>query len=167
MTTLGMCYKLTVPRNASARDFYFMRLALEEARKGALRGEVPVGAAVAKSDVLVASARNRREELKDPTAHAEILVLREASYELGDWRLEGCVLYVTLEPCLMCAGAILQTRIKRVLYSAQDPRGGACGSVYDLLNDGRVSPRREVVGGILEEESSELLRSFFCSRREA
>lgn len=144
-----------------------MRLALEEARKGALRGEVPVGAVVTRDDALVASARNRREELKDPTAHAEILVLREASYELGDWRLEGCVLYVTLEPCLMCAGAILQTRIKRVLYGAQDPKGGACGSVYDLLNDGRVSPRREVVGGILEEESSELLRSFFCSRRKA
>jgi tRNA(adenine34) deaminase len=144
-----------------------MRLALEEARKGVFRGEVPVGAVVTRDDALVASARNRREELKDPTAHAEILVLREASYELGDWRLEGCVLYVTLEPCLMCAGAILQTRIKRVLYGAQDPKGGACGSIYDLLNDGRVSPRREVVGGVLEEESSELLRSFFYSRRKA
>ncbi len=144
-----------------------MRLALEEARKGVFRGEVPVGAVVTRNDALVASARNRREELKDPTAHAEILVLREASYELGDWRLEGCVLYVTLEPCLMCAGAILQTRIKRVLYGAQDPKGGACGSIYDLLNDGRVSPRREVVGGVLEEESSELLRSFFYSRRKA
>jgi tRNA(adenine34) deaminase len=144
-----------------------MRLALEEARKGVFRGEVPVGAVVTRDDALVASARNRREEMKDPTAHAEILVLREASYELGDWRLEGCVLYVTLEPCLMCAGAILQTRIKRVLYGAQDPKGGACGSVYDLLNDGRVSPRREVVGGVLEEEGSELLRSFFCSRRKA
>nr|WP_232619080.1 tRNA adenosine(34) deaminase TadA [Acetomicrobium sp. S15 = DSM 107314] len=158
---------MTVPRNASARDLYFMRLALEEARKGVFRGEVPVGAVVTRNDALVASARNRREELKDPTAHAEILVLREASYELGDWRLEGCVLYVTLEPCLMCAGAILQTRIKRVLYGAQDPKGGACGSIYDLLNDGRVSPRREVVGGVLEEESSELLRSFFYSRRKA
>ncbi|WP_342449247.1 tRNA adenosine(34) deaminase TadA [Acetomicrobium sp. S15 = DSM 107314] len=156
-----------MPRNASARDLYFMRLALEEARKGVFRGEVPVGAVVTRNDALVASARNRREELKDPTAHAEILVLREASYELGDWRLEGCVLYVTLEPCLMCAGAILQTRIKRVLYGAQDPKGGACGSIYDLLNDGRVSPRREVVGGVLEEESSELLRSFFYSRRKA
>jgi tRNA(adenine34) deaminase len=144
-----------------------MRLALEEARKGVFRGEVPVGAVVTRDDALVASARNRREEMKDPTAHAEILVLREASYELGDWRLEGCVLYVTLEPCLMCAGAILQTRIKRVLYGAQDPKGGACGSVYDLLNDGRVSPRREVVGGVLEEEGSELLRSFFYSRRKA
>jgi tRNA(adenine34) deaminase len=144
-----------------------MRLALEEARKGVFRGEVPVGAVVTRDDALVASARNRREELKDPTAHAEILVLREASCELGDWRLEGCVLYVTLEPCLMCAGAILQTRIKRVLYGAQDPKGGACGSVYDLLNDGRVSPRREVVGGVLEEEGSELLRSFFYSRRKA
>jgi tRNA(adenine34) deaminase len=144
-----------------------MRLALEEARKGVFRGEVPVGAVVTRDDALVASARNRREELKDPTAHAEILVLREASYELGDWRLEGCVLYVTLEPCLMCAGAILQTRIRRVLYGAQDPKGGACGSIYDLLNDGRVSPRREVVGGVLEEEGSELLRSFFYSRRKA
>lgn len=144
-----------------------MRLALEEARKGASRGEVPVGATVAVGDVLIASAHNRREELKDPTAHAEILALREASCELGDWRLEGCVLYVTLEPCLMCAGAILQTRIKRVVYGAHDPKGGACGSVYDLLSDGRVSPRREVVGGVLEEESGELLRGFFYSRRKA
>lgn len=147
------------------RDFHFMRVALEEAKKAALRGEVPVGAAIAKGELLVASACNRREELKDPTAHAEILVLREASRKLGDWRLEGCILYVTLEPCLMCAGAVLQTRIECVLYGAPDPKGGACGSVYDLLKDGRISPRREVIGGVLGEESGELLRSFFRSRR--
>ncbi len=146
-------------------DFeHFMHLALEEAR---LAGEeVPVGAVlVSKEGQVLSSAHNQREFKSDPTSHAEIEVIRSASSGLNEWRLEGTTLFVTLEPCVMCAGAILAARIPRVVFGAWDGRVGAAGSVYDVLRDSRVGKPVEVVSGVLENECSELLKEFFASKR--
>ncbi len=143
-----------------------MRRALELATAAAAAGEVPVGAVVcARDGRIVGEGRNLREESHDPTDHAEIVALREAASALGAWNLEDHTLVVTLEPCLMCAGAILQSRISRVVFGAWDEKAGAAGSMYDVLRDRRLPHRAEVVGGVQEPTASALLRAFFTSRR--
>ena len=142
-----------------------MRIALEEARTAARRGEVPVGAVLVRDDETIARDHNRRDETGDPTAHAEILVLREAGEKAGDWRLDGATLYVTLEPCPMCAGAIVLARVSTVVIGASDPAAGAAGSAYNILEDGRLNHRVEVIAGIMETECSALLQEFFDGLR--
>lgn len=147
-------------------DEQYMELALRQAEDAANCGEVPIGAVLVKDDMVLAAERNRREELKDATAHAEILAIRRACELLGGWRLSGCTLYVTLEPCPMCAGAMIQARIDRLVFGANDPKGGAAGTLYDIVRDQRLNHRLEVSGGILEEECAVLLQQFFRERRE-
>lgn len=147
-------------------DEYAMRLALEEARQAATEGEVPVGAVILRDSAVIASAHNQREQLRDPTAHAEIIAITQAAESLGGWRLEGCTLYVTLEPCPMCAGGIVQARIPRVVYGAADPKAGAAESLYTLLTDDRLNHRCEVAGGVLAQECGEVLTNFFRARRQ-
>jgi tRNA(adenine34) deaminase len=147
------------------RDEYFMRLALREAERAVEHADVPIGAVVTHSGEVLAAARNERELRADPTAHAEILALREAAVKLGGWRLLDTVLYVTLEPCAMCAGAIVLARIPRVVYAADDPKAGAAGSVLDVLGEPRLNHHPAVAGGLLADEAAELLRLFFASRR--
>jgi tRNA(adenine34) deaminase len=142
-----------------------MRVALEEARRSEGRGDVPIGAVVARGEEVLARAGNEREHRGDPTAHAEILALREAAESVGSWRLEGCSLYVTLEPCAMCAGALVLARVDRLVFGAADPKAGFAGSLGDLVRDPRLNHRVEVVSGVLAEEAGELLRGFFASRR--
>jgi tRNA(adenine34) deaminase len=142
-----------------------MRLAIREAEQALKHADVPIGAAVVQSGEVVALAHNERELRQDPTAHAEILALREAARVLGSWRVLGTVLYVTLEPCAMCAGAIVLARVPRVAYGAPDPKAGACGSVLDVLSDPRLNHRPEVAGGLLASDCAELLSQFFSSRR--
>jgi tRNA(adenine34) deaminase len=144
-----------------------MRAALDEARSAAASGDVPVGAIVVQGDVVLSRAANRTVRDQDPTAHAELLAIRAASAALGSWRLEGCTLYVTLEPCAMCAGAIVLGRVSRVVIGAWDPKAGMAGSVGDLLRHPRLNHRPEVAGGVLEEECGALLRDFFTARRRA
>jgi len=147
-------------------DEYFMRLALREAERARGHGDVPIGAVVVRDGEVVACAHNERELRQDPTAHAEIIALREAARALGSWRVLGATLYVTLEPCAMCAGAIVLARVPRVLYGATDPKAGACGSVLDVLCEPRLNHRPEVEGGVLGQECGELLSEFFAARRE-
>jgi tRNA(adenine34) deaminase len=147
------------------KDEYFMRLALREAERALEHDDVPVGCVVARGGEVIAAAPNERELRGDPTAHAEILALREASKAVGGWRLDDTVLYVTLEPCAMCAGAIVLGRVARVVYGAADPKTGAAGSVFDVLSEPRLNHRPEVAGGLLGDESADLLRAFFGSRR--
>lgn len=142
-----------------------MRLALEEARRALSWGDVPIGALVAQGDEVLARAGNQRERSGDPTAHAEVLALRGASAAVGHWRLEGCTAYVTLEPCAMCAGALVLARVDRVVYGSPDPKAGFGGSLGNLLRDPRLNHQVEVTTGILAEESAELLREFFRGRR--
>ena len=147
------------------RDEYFMRLALREAERALEHDDVPVGCVIAREGEVIASAPNERELRGDPTAHCEILALREAAAAVGSWRLGDVVLYVTLEPCAMCAGALVLGRVPRVVYGADDPKAGAAGSVLDVLREPRLNHRPDVAGGLLAEESAELLRAFFGSRR--
>jgi tRNA(adenine34) deaminase len=147
------------------RDEYFMRLALREAARAVEHEDVPVGCVVAHEGEVVAAAPNERELRGDPTAHCEVLALREAARRLGSWRLSGTVLYVTLEPCAMCAGAIVLARVPRVVYGAGDPKAGAAGSVLDVLAEPRLNHRPEVASGLLADESAQLLRDFFLTRR--
>jgi tRNA(adenine34) deaminase len=149
----------------SEGDIKFMRHALEEARKALEEDEVPVGAVVVCQGHIIGAAHNQRERLCDPTAHAEMLAITQAAAALREWRLEACTLYVTLEPCPMCAGAIVQARIPRVVFGARDEKAGACGSLYNLASDLRLNHRAEVQGGVLEEECAALLREFFQNRR--
>jgi tRNA(adenine34) deaminase len=142
-----------------------MRVALEEARAAGAEGDVPVGAIVAHSSEVVARAGNARERAQDPTAHAEILALRQAARALGSWHLEGCTLYVTLEPCAMCAGALVLARIDRLVLGAPDPKAGFAGSLGDIVRDGRLNHEVEVTVGVLAEECGEVLRAFFAERR--
>lgn len=143
----------------------WMRRALEEARAAVDHGDVPVGAVVVHGGGELARARNRREADGDPTAHAEILALRAAAAALGSWRLDECTLYVTLEPCAMCAGAMVLARLPALVYAATDPKAGAVGSVYDIGRDERLNHRVEVTAGVDADEAGELLRRFFRSRR--
>lgn len=146
-------------------DEQFMRTALREAEQAAAEGEVPVGAVVVHEGSIIASAYNQRETLHDPTAHAEMIALTQAAAALGSWRLAGCTLYVTLEPCPMCAGAIVNARVPRVVYGATDPKAGAVESLYTLLADPRLNHASEVTRAVLEEQCGELLRTFFRARR--
>ncbi len=150
---------------ASDADRALMALALEEARAAAEAGDVPVGAVVARGDEVLARSGNAREQAQDPTAHAEILALRRAAVMVGSWHLEGCTMYVTLEPCAMCAGALVLARIDRLVYAAADPKAGFAGSLGDLTRDPRLNHLVEVETGVLEAEASELLREFFRQRR--
>ena len=143
-----------------------MQLALDEARLAAAAGEVPIGAVLVVEEAVIARAHNRREVWQDPTAHAELIAIREASAQLRTWRLTGGTLYVTMEPCAMCIGAAVLARLDRVVFGAWDPKGGACGSVLDIPAERRLNHRIEVVGGIMEEESRELLQGFFKGLRE-
>jgi tRNA(adenine34) deaminase len=142
-----------------------MASALEAARECLAWSDVPIGAVVARDEEVLGRAGNQRERLGDPTAHAEILAMREASAAMGGWRLDGCTLYVTLEPCAMCAGAIVLARVPRLVYGAADPKAGFAGSLGDLLRDARLNHRAEVTAGVLAEESGDLLRAFFRTRR--
>jgi tRNA(adenine34) deaminase len=142
-----------------------MSLAFAEARSAELRGETPIGATLVRGGAVIASAGNRTRELADPTAHAEMLVIRDAAARLGSERLAGCDLYVTLEPCAMCAGAIVLARVGRVVYGATDPKAGACGSVLDVLGEPRLNHRPVVAAGLLAAECGGLLSDFFASRR--
>jgi tRNA(adenine34) deaminase len=143
----------------------FMRAALAEARKAAACGDVPVGAVLAKDGRIIARGRNRREERGDPTAHAEIEALRRAARKLGGWYLHGCTLYVTLEPCPMCAGAAMQARLEGIVFGAADPKGGCCGSILNLPEDARFTHRVKVSGGLMERECAEVLKGFFREKR--
>lgn len=146
-------------------DLDYMRMALAEAQAAAAAGEVPVGAIIVCNDRVIAAAHNQRETLRDPTAHAEMIAITQAAESLGAWRLEGCTLYVTLEPCPMCAGAIVQSRVPRVVYGAIDPKAGAVESLYTLLGDERLNHRPDVTGSVLAEPCGEILTSFFRARR--
>ncbi|ADU97633.1 nucleoside deaminase [Thermovibrio ammonificans] len=145
-------------------DLYFLRLALREAEKALSFGEVPIGAVVVRNGEVIAKAFNRKEFLQDPTAHAELIAIREAARKLNSWRLNDCTIYSTVEPCIMCCGAIIQSRIKRVVYSTPDPKFGGVESLYRLLGDERNNHRPEVVKLELPE-SEELLKAFFRSLR--
>jgi tRNA(adenine34) deaminase len=147
------------------REDYFMRLALREAERALEHGDVPIGAVVVRGGEVLAAAHNERELRQDPTAHAEMIALREAARAVGTWRVLDTVIYVTLEPCAMCAGAIVLARVPRVVYGASDPKAGAGGSVLDVLNEPRLNHRPEVAAGLLAAESAELLSSFFADRR--
>jgi len=142
-----------------------MRQALAQAGACLQWGDVPIGAVVARGDEVLGQAGNQRQRLQDPTAHAEMLALRQAAAACGQWRLEGCTLYVTLEPCAMCAGAVVLSRLDRVVYGAPDPKAGFVGSLGDLVRDPRLNHRARVTDGVLAEESSRLLWEFFRARR--
>ena len=146
-------------------DERFMRAAIAEAGRAAAEDEVPVGAVLVRAGQIVTRDRNRRERLHDPTAHAEMLVLTGAAAALETWRLDGCTLYVTLEPCAMCAGAVVLSRVPRVVYGASDPKAGAAGSVLEVLRHPRLNHRAEVTGGVLATECGALLVDFFAGKR--
>jgi tRNA(adenine34) deaminase len=143
------------------KDLEYMRLALEQAGLAPALGEVPIGAVLVQDGQVLAQVHNFREVWQDPTAHAEIVAIREAASRLGTWRLTGATLYVTVEPCSMCAGAIIQSRISRLVFGARDPKAGACGSVFNLPEERRLNHKVEVSGGVLERESQELIQTFF------
>lgn len=167
---MAACYDWLVARSLMkiddpSADERFMRAALREAERGAREGEVPVGAVVVKEGQVLARAHNRPIHLHDPSAHAEILALRRAARKAGNYRLEGCDLYVTIEPCAMCAGAIVQARLRRTVFGACDPKAGAAGSVLNVIDHPKLNHRCEVLKGVLADESVVLLRSFFQRRR--
>lgn len=144
----------------------WMNLAIYEALKAGAIGEVPIGAIVVKDDVIIGRGYNLRETGLDPTAHAEMIAIRQASQHLGAWRLSGCTLYVTLEPCPMCAGAIVQSRVDHVVYGASDPKAGCAGTLFNLLEEPRFNHQPTVLAGILEQECGDLLRDFFRTLRQ-
>jgi tRNA(adenine34) deaminase len=144
-----------------------MRQALDQARAAFEKNEVPVGAVVVHEERVIAQAYNQREALNDPTAHAEMIAITQAAEALGSWRLSDCTLYVTLEPCPMCAGAIVQARLPTVLFGAADPKGGGCQSLYAITNDERLNHRSVVIGGVLEHECGTILTEFFQKQRAA
>ncbi len=147
-------------------DEYFMRQALARARKAESLDEVPVGAVIVREGRVIASGYNLRESRQDATLHAEMVAIRRACKKLGSFRLEGCTLYVTLEPCPMCAGAIVNARLPRIVYGASDPKAGCCGTLYELCTDPRFNHRAEVKGGVLAAECGEVLTSYFRKKRE-
>ncbi len=155
------------PNPMSERDQRFMRLALDAAEQARAAGEVPVGAVLVRGDEVIATGFNHPIGAHDPSAHAEMAALRAAANTLGNYRLPGCELYVTLEPCLMCSGAIMHARIARVVYGAHDPKTGACGSVVDAFANTQLNHHTTVVGGVLDAECGDALRSFFAERRRA
>jgi tRNA(adenine34) deaminase len=154
-----------VPIDEQDQDLAFMRVALEEAARAPAVGEVPIAAVLVRGDQILAQSHNYRELWQDPTAHAEVIAIRAAATTLGTWRLTETTLYVTVEPCAMCIGAIILARIPRVVFGAWDPKAGACGSVLDLTNEPRLNHRVEVLGGLLEQESQALIQQFFRQLR--
>lgn len=148
-------------------DSYYMELALQQAALAPQAGEVPIGAVLVHNHEVITAAHNYRENSQDPTAHAEMVVIRKAAEHLRTWRLTETTLYVTLEPCPMCAGAIVQSRIARLVFGAWDPKAGACGSIFDIPAERRLNHRVQVMGGLLEQESRELLQTFFRTKRGA
>jgi len=156
---------MTTPMTTE-RDARFMRLALDTARQAPALGEVPIAAVLVLGDDVLAAVHNYREVWQDPTAHAEVVAIRQAASRLGVWRLTGATLYVTVEPCVMCAGAIIQSRIARLVFGARDPKAGACGSLFNVPDERRLNHRVAVVEGLFEEESQALLQSFFRQLRD-
>ena len=148
-----------------AEDIAYMRVALDEARSSAAAGEVPIGAVIVVEGSILSRGRNQREQWQDPTAHAEMIALRAAAADLQSWRVLDSTLYVTMEPCVMCIGAAILARVKRLVFAVLDPKGGACGSMFNIPVEPRLNHRLEVVGGILEQESQELLQEFFSILR--
>ena len=148
-------------------DEYFMREALKLAEQAFSKDEVPVGAVIVQNDKIIARGYNQREMLKDPTAHAEMIAITSAAQAVGDWRLNDCTIYVTLEPCVMCAGAIILARISRIVYGADDPKAGAVRSLYNILEDKRLNHQPSITLGVLAEESSAILKDFFRKKRES
>ena len=146
-------------------DIEFMQIAMEEAKKAATLGEVPIGAVIVMNKNVIGLEHNKCEVLKDATAHAEILAIKSASKSLDNWRLNGATLYVTIEPCTMCIGAIIQSRISRIVYGAKDPKAGACGSVYNLVAPHLLDHEVEIVAGVCKEECLDLIQTFFKERR--
>jgi tRNA(adenine34) deaminase len=146
-------------------DEKYMRIALQEASAALDHGDVPVGAVIVHDGVVIARAHNQREQLKDPTAHAEMIALTQAAAAREAWRLTGCTLYVTVEPCVMCAGALVLARVSRLVYGADDPKAGACASLYRILSDPRLNHSIETASGVLADDCAGLLREFFRSRR--
>jgi tRNA(adenine34) deaminase len=154
-----------VPHTPFPRHQYFMRLALREAERAATHDDVPIGAVIVRDDEVLAASGNERELRRDPVAHAEILAIQEAARRLGGWRLLDTVMYVTLEPCPMCAGAIVQARIPHLVFGAQDDKAGAAGSLYNLVQDPRLNHKLEVTAGVLEDECLDVLKEFFARKR--
>jgi tRNA(adenine34) deaminase len=152
------------PQDAEAHE-HFMRMALDEAKQALAEEEVPVGAVIVRGGNVIASAHNQREQLNDPTAHAEMIAITQAASSISSWRLENCLLYVTLEPCPMCAGAILQARLPLVVYGTSDPKAGAVESMYQMLTDARLNHQTQAVPGILAEACGQLLSDFFAAQR--
>jgi tRNA(adenine34) deaminase len=148
------------------QDEQFMRVAIDQAKVAEENGDVPIGAVIIHKNQIIAKAYNQREQLKDPTAHAEIIALTQAAAALENWHLNGCTMYVTLEPCPMCAGALVLSRMDRLVYGCDDPKTGAVKSLYNIVTDERLNHRLEVVSGVLADECSELLQQFFQKRRE-
>ncbi|MGQ9558534.1 MAG: tRNA adenosine(34) deaminase TadA [Desulfurispora sp.] len=149
----------------AANHAYWMRCALQEAALAAGKGEVPIGAVVVKNGTIIGRGHNLRETLKDASAHAEILALRQAAQTVGDWRLNGATIYSTIEPCPMCAGALVQFRVDCLVYGARDPKAGAVDSLYNIVRDSRLNHRLQVVEGVLAEECAAIIREFFRTRR--
>ena len=148
------------------RDLEYMQMALDQARLAPALGEVPIAALIVMEGRILSQVHNFREVWQDPTAHAEVIAIREAAKHLGTWRLTGTTMYVTIEPCSMCAGAIIQSRVTRLVFGARDPKAGACGSVFNLPGERRLNHRVEVCGGVLELESQELMQTFFRRLRQ-
>jgi tRNA(adenine34) deaminase len=156
---------LVTSNKPTNQDQHFMRLALAQARLAFSRKEVPIGAVIARGEKVIARAFNRRESDQDPTAHAEILCIRKAARKLKSWRLSGLTLYVTIEPCPMCAGAIYLARIDRLVYGARDERAGSAGTLYNIVNDPRLNHQVQVTGGVCQEQAARLIQDFFAGLR--
>ena len=147
------------------KDRQYMRAAIEAARIAEDNGDVPIGAVIVYQDRIIGKAYNQREQLQDPTAHAEIVAMTQAAEFVGSWRLEGCTMYVTLEPCCMCSGALVLARMDRLVYGCDDPKAGACKSLYNIVQDERLNHRLEVTPGVLAQDCSTILQDFFLRRR--
>lgn len=156
---------MSLPEHDPTEDERFMRAGIVEALQAREQDEVPVGAVVVRSGRIIGRGYNQRESLRDPTAHAEMIAITAASAGVGDWRLQGCTLYVTLEPCVMCAGAMVLARLPRLVYGATDPKAGACASVYSILSDLRLNHQAAITAGVLANECAALLQEFFAAQR--
>ncbi len=152
-------------RKQAALDSQFMAAAIDQANIALKNGDVPVGAVIAYEDQIIAKGYNQRHQLNDPTAHAEIIALTAVAEYIGNWRLHGCSIYATLEPCCMCAGALVLARIDRLIYGCEDPKAGACGSLYNIVQDERLNHKLEITKGILAEDCAKLLQDFFRNKR--
>ena len=151
--------------NTTEQDEHFMKLAIEQARIAEENGDVPIGAVIVYQNQIIGKAYNQREQLQDPTAHAEIIALTQAAAALENWHLNGCTMYVTLEPCPMCAGALVLGRLDRLVYGCDDPKAGACGSLYNIVQDERLNHHLEVTSGVLQDQCRKQLQEFFAQRR--